>query len=234
MDLCETRVAGFVVVSNSCDVVRDPQERPFVQVAPLVEVPESVLREVKLEAIPRYALAPALEDRRLVTDLDRVMTVEKPVVENWTHRRGCLTDHDSRRFSAAIERKNTRAAFPEEFSQRVRPLVRRIRDKHKKATEEGDALRALREIRVEASPAWDAEQVSLFFWFVRYPEDQTYEGTAWDEYLERWRGLVEVGGKYAEVDGAVVTLEDMTGHDYVHSDQLDLEHLSGRVETGKD
>src|SRR5665811_955780 len=79
VDLCEIEVKGFVLLTQSCDVVRDPLKRPFLQVAPLVEVDEIRLQQIKHERRPQYVFVPDLEDSRLVGDLDRVMTVEKPV-----------------------------------------------------------------------------------------------------------------------------------------------------------
>jgi hypothetical protein len=35
-------------------------------------------------------------------------------------------------------------------------------------------------------------------------------------------------GRFTDVDGVVVTLDDLTARDYVESDPLDLDHLSGR------
>jgi hypothetical protein len=35
-------------------------------------------------------------------------------------------------------------------------------------------------------------------------------------------------GRFISIDGLVVTLDDMTGADYVASDPLDLDHLSSR------
>jgi len=48
-----------------------------------------------------------------------------------------------------------------------------------KQTDEGRALRALREIRVSAGPSWDAETVSLMFWFIRDENDRDFAGENW-------------------------------------------------------
>jgi hypothetical protein len=39
-DLTESSVRGFVVVTQTCDLVRSCADRPFVEVAPLVAVDE--------------------------------------------------------------------------------------------------------------------------------------------------------------------------------------------------
>lgn len=40
--------------------------------------------------------------------------------------------------------------------------------------------------------------------------------------------LVKASGRFVEVLGQVVSLEEMTGADYVNSDPIDLDHLSTR------
>ena len=102
--------------------------------------------------------------------------------------------------------------------------------KHAKESPEGLALRALREIRVRAAPAWDAEEVELTFLFVRDEETGRFEQREWHKYLHQWLDLVRRSGRFVYVDGVVQTLDDLTARDYVESDPLDLDHLSGRDE----
>lgn len=105
--------------------------------------------------------------------------------------------------------------------------MKRLVDKHPKQSDEGAALRGLREIRAQASPSWEAEAVGVMLWFIRNAGDVDYEGTRWDELLVKWLRLVPTAGRFDPIDGAVVTLEDMTAADYVASDRLDLDRLSG-------
>ncbi len=79
-DLVEVETKGLIVVTQTCDIVRSCELRPFVQVVPLVEVPENMLKEIQRCRRPQYAFIPGAKDHCLVADLDRVMTVEKPVV----------------------------------------------------------------------------------------------------------------------------------------------------------
>ena len=82
-DLVETEVPGFIVVTQTCDIVRSCAERPFIELCPLVEVDNHRLEEIKRCRRPAYAFVPLLSERRFVADLDRVMTVEKPFVATW-------------------------------------------------------------------------------------------------------------------------------------------------------
>jgi hypothetical protein len=225
-DLAEQEVQGFVVVTQTCDVVRSCADRPFVELCPLVEVDDDRLCEIQRGRRPAYAFVPLLSVRRLVADLDRVMTVEKPLLAMWQRTPGWSTDLEARAFALALSRKRVRFAFPDDFTALAKRLQGRIADKHEKNTDEGRGLRALREIRVLASPSWDAPQVDLLFWFVRNESHADFEGQSWAVLLEVWLKLVRPTGRFKSIDGQVISLEDMTAREYVDSDPLDLDNVS--------
>lgn len=228
-DLIELLVAGFVVLSQTCDLVRSSNSRPYVEIAPLVEVKAGDLRSIEHGKRPRYVFVPGLESHQLVGDLDRVMTIEKSVVATWERVAGCNSDEHGRRFAQAVSRKHKRFAFPDDFNHLANPLQKRMQQKHGKQSDEGDALRALREIRVCASPDWGHDSVDIYFWFIRRDEVAAFAGKEWAEWLERWLQLVQPQGRFGSVDGVVASLDDMTARDYTESDQLDLDHLSQRT-----
>jgi hypothetical protein len=224
----EGAVFGLTVVTQTCDIARNCGERPFVEVCPLVEVDQDRLHEIERARRPNYAHIPGVSDKCLVADLDRVMTVEKPLVAQWKRVAGCLDDNDSRRLSLALSRKRSRMAFPDDFVAFAVRLMTRMSTKHDKGSDEGRALRALREIRVRAAPSWDAENLELMFWFIRNESQPTFEKQSWHSLLDAWLKRVPATGRFAEVGGAVLTLDDLTARDYVESDPLDLDHLSSR------
>ena len=102
----------------------------------------------------------------------------------------------------------------------------RLQKRHDKADDDGVGLRALREIRVRAAPAWDAERVELMFWFIRAEEDVLFKNQAWHELLDEWLKLLPPSTRFSAVDGTVVSLDDITAKDYLQSDRLDLDRLS--------
>ncbi len=224
-DLAESAVKGFAVLTQTCDLVRLCVDRPFVEIAPLVEVDAEKLQDIKRVKIPRYAYISGVAEQNLVADLDRVMTVEKAVVAQWDRIIGCQNDEEIRAFGKALSRKCSRFAFPDDFNAVVKKLQNRMSDKHEKTSDEGLALRTLREIRVQATPSWDAGEVELKFWFIRFQEDVHFEGKQWHELLDRWLGLLPTSGRFC-VEGVVLSLEDMTAAEYLSSDQLDLDRLS--------
>ncbi len=221
----ELEVTGFAVLTQSCDIVRKRSDRPFVTVAPLVEVVDAKeLLLVERGYRPQYASIPGVAQKRLVADLDRAMTIDKGVVAKWSRVRGCTTDAQTRAFAKAISRKHARFAFPDDFTAFVKRLQERMKEKHGKASGEGQALERLSEIRVHATPSWDAPQVDIMFWFI-CPEEDIAEIRR-GEMLDAWLKLVPDSGRF-KTSGAIVTLEDLKGTDYVESDPLDLDHLSG-------
>ncbi|MBE9204877.1 hypothetical protein IQ218_17375 [Synechocystis salina LEGE 06099] len=226
IDLAESEVKGFAVVTQTCDIVRTCNKRPFVEIVPLVDVDEPQLHEIQRRRQPQYAYIPGIEELNLVADLDRVMTVEKAVVAEWERKPGCLSDDEIRALGQALTRKRARFAFPNDFTDFARKLQNRLRNKHDKDTGEGEALRALREIRVRAEPSWNSPKIRLIFWFIRDQDQSQFKGKGWDQILEEWQELIPASGRYQNVDSLVVALEDMTAKDYVESYQLDLDHLS--------
>lgn len=188
---------------------------------------DQVLREIERGRRPNYGFIPGVAGRRLVADLDRVMTVEKSVVAVWERIEGCRTDEDARRFSLALARKRARTAFPDDFVAFARPLMNRMSGRHDRQSDEGRALRSLREIRVRAAPSWDAAAVELMFWFIRNDEEPAFETRGWEHCLTALP-QPQSSGRFVRVDGVVQTLDDLTARDYVESDPLDLDHLSTR------
>ncbi len=227
-DNAETEVVGFMVVTQTCDIVRGCVDRPFVEVSPLVEVDERRHREIERGSRPNYAFAPGLREKLLVADLDRVMTVEKSVLVRWGRVTGCRTDVEMRRLSLALARKRARAAFPDDFVRFANPLKERMLEKHDRNSDEGRAARALREIRIRAEPSWDAGSARLFFWLVRDDDAAPEDAAILLSFLQDWLRRIPPDGRFVEVSGVVASLDDMTARDYVESDPLDLDHLSTR------
>jgi hypothetical protein len=214
------------VVTQTCDLVRSCADRAFLEISPLVEVDAERLAEIKRLKRPNYAYIAGVADRFLVADLDRVMTVEKSVVAGWERILGCQSDPDIRSLAEALARKRSRFAFPDDFNRFAQKLQKRMQDKHEKPTDEGEALRALLEIRVSATPAWDAATVELIFWFIRAETHDRFHEKEWHEWLDSWLQLLPAAGKFSPVYGFVKSLEDMTAKEYTQSDRLDLDRLS--------
>ena len=218
-------VRGVVMLSQTCDVVRGCRTRPFVEVAPLVEVDEQWIEEIRRLKRPAFAYVPKISDERLVADLDRVMTVEKALVAGWTHTPRWETDVEVRDFARALARKRSRFAFPDDFVAAARSLQPHLVDRHNKQTDEGAHLRALREIRVRAAPSWNAGEVQLSWWFIR-DADPVGVQVDWQTFLDHWLARFDQTGRFRLAPAIACRLDDMTGREYVESDSVDLDRLS--------
>jgi hypothetical protein len=70
-------VEGLVVVSQSCDIVRECSKSECVEVSPLVFIENNrIFEDIRKRRRTRYAYLPGLADRKLVADLERTMTVD--------------------------------------------------------------------------------------------------------------------------------------------------------------
>lgn len=219
-------VRGMVMLSQTCDVIRRCQDRPFVEVAPLIEIPGREIEEIRRLKRPVFAYIPATAEDRLVADLDRTMTVEKALVAGWNRIPGWETDDERRDFALALARKRARPAFPDDFVAAARPFQSRLVDKHGKKTPEGAHLRSLREIRVRAVPSWDDNSVHLTWWFIKDSDPEAVDAD-WPTFLDQWLSLFDHRSSRFRLDAPIACrLEDMTARDYVESDLLDLDRLS--------
>ncbi len=218
-------VEGVVVLTQTCDIVRSCRARPFVEVAPLIRLDDEIVEQVRRLKRPAFAYVPGMVQKGLVADLDRVMTVEKAVVANLTRLPGWSTDAESRAFSCAIARKLSRFAFPDDFVLAAGSFRRRMMEKHSRCSAEGRHLRALREIRVRGEPSWNHGAVDLTIWFIKERDPQDVNPD-WSGLVDKWRGLFDESGRFRVGAAIACRLEDITAHDYVESDVLDLDSLS--------
>jgi len=219
----ESDVDGFVVLTQTCDIVRSAEQRPYVEVAPLVEVSVADLVTVRDLRRPAFVYVPALAEKRLVGDLDRVMTIEKSVLVALVRQPAFQTDADIRAFARALARKRSRFAFPDAFVELIRPLQKRMIARYGRTSEEGQHVTALSEIRVSATPSWMAARADIFFWFIRQHEPAAPQ---WPKWQQEWLGLMTPTTAYPIIDGLVARLEDITALDYTTSEHLDLDQLS--------
>lgn len=166
-NIAQEAVSGIVVVTQTCDLVRDWQKRPFVQVAPIsIIAPEarvSRMAEIKRWKSTRYLYLPALEQDWMVAELDRVFTLEKGVLEAWRERRihCCRTEEESHLLSQTVRRYYSRPALPNSFCDGVLGLQDLFEKKHdknpsgQKGFHPGACLRSLEMVLVKASPRWE-------------------------------------------------------------------------------
>lgn len=218
--------AGFMVVSQTCDIVRTCADRPYVEVCPLQSIDANKMPLVRLGRVPRYAWASGLGDANLAADLELVTTLEKAALARFSVDRqaGVAVEAEARTLAEALGRKRSRAAFPDDFTALVSPLQRRVIERHNRDSDEGRFLRALQEIRVIATPDWQADAIDIELLFVFESIAIIPQGA--DEQATALVGRVIAGGHYPTVVARVVSLDTLSAAAYVASDRLDLDHLS--------
>lgn len=217
---------GFMVLSQTCDIVRTCAERHYVEVCPLQVIPADKMALVRAGRMGRYLWVPGLNEENLAADLDRPVTFEKTalLLHEGERRPGVETEAGARQLAEALGRKRSRAALPDDFVDWIRPLQRRVQERHHRQTAEGTFLRAARELRVVASPDWAADvvDVELLAVFNRNGEDP---GDAAEQVMALAQ-RVEPAGRFRSLTARVVSLDRMTAASLIESDRLDLDHLS--------
>jgi hypothetical protein len=224
-DLYEEKVAGYAVLTQTCDLVRSSKERPYFEASPLVAIADpNHLEDIRKGRRPRYARIPGAEDRALAADLDRVMTAEKTLLARWTRQTGCRNDEERRVFAEALARKRARFAFPDDFEEVAAGLKDRFIRKHDRESPEGEQLHALREIRVAAYPSWDVPAVTLKFWFI--VDEEGIVTAELHHGCEAWLSWLAPNKRFSSIDYDLISLDGLSAREYTESDRLDLDHLS--------
>jgi hypothetical protein len=222
-------LAGGIIVTQTCDIVRNPDEYPFVQAAALIEISQSEYTEIVKGQRPNFAAVPGLADRFLVARLDLITTAEKTLLVNAPQNaivRGCRSDAEQMAFAECLSRKYSRFAFPDDFTRAVAKVQKKLREKHSSSGDNGEAFRALSEIRVAAIPSWDAKEPELLFLFVRSETASHVEVEIAQRVIGSLMEKFDKSGRFHDVRHRVVLLSDITASLYLSSQPLDLDHLS--------
>lgn len=152
--VARSRIRQVVLLTQTCDIIRPPDTRPYLQVAPLDRVSDTNKAKRYAEGeTPQYVAVPEAGTDAFA-DLDRIMTLDKRLITQCRHRAGVAAGPDDvRRFGQAVARKFGRYPFPNYFIESVEPLRSRIlRRWDKPASPEGQVLADLVQIRVQPVP----------------------------------------------------------------------------------
>lgn len=221
-----TDAPGFAVVSQTCEIVRSCASRPYVEVCPLIELPEGEMNLVRSGRRGQFVSLPGLRGANVAVDLDRPMTMEKAALVGFQAecQPGVTSEADIRKVADALGRKRGRAAFPDDFVSMMEAFRKRVVAKHRKDTDEGRFLGKVKQVRVNAAPSWTSTQVQLNFMFV-FDHSSSIPADA-DDQIDALIGLVSLASPYVEIQGKPVALEHISAAAYLQSDQLDFDHLS--------
>lgn len=156
------KVAGLVVISQTCDVVRLTDDKRFVSVSPLMVPADRGEKEIAAGRFPSLTMLEHPPAVGMYVDLARVMSVSKHLLASWDRRPGFTSQDRAIRFAGAIERKMGRFAFPDDFDLATKPFQNRVRERHNKPDSPvGRVYRSIDQLRFLASPNWEADAVEV-------------------------------------------------------------------------
>ncbi len=227
----DSEVVGFAVISQTCDVVRDPERVPYVSVCPMVAVDGKRIGEIERGQAPRFGFLSATPEG-VVADFSRTMSVTKELLVTWDKKRGCEDENQQLEFARALETFFGRFAFPDDFVASVASLRKAILSKYSKGESElGKAVRSIREIRVFPHASW-SDKTSVPITFIAVLDDEGERELADREAIEKqiWPKIsaIDWQGPFSLHDDGLylATLADLTAADYLNSYPLDVNSLS--------
>ena len=146
---------GVVIVSQTCDNVRDAIDRPYCNVSKVVQLDGEALRNASARRAPRYVRAYGLESDMFI-DLDCVATISKDLLRSLELGAGCSTDSETRYFGSDVGRKYSRFPFPDDVAEQVNHALKdQIVKKHGSQGALGTLLdRHVYQLRLQAQPSW--------------------------------------------------------------------------------
>jgi hypothetical protein len=224
--------ADWVIISQTCDLVKPPADRPNVQIAPVRRLSGQELGIASRFQQPRFAPVPQL-GASAFADLDEITTRPKGLLLRAEQLGGLPGPTERRRFAGQIARHFGRPAYPDEFQESIVKLQKRILDRSDKKSPEGSAVTAIEEIRVLAKPSWDANEVDVVLFFI-VPDaplvgidgKTVLDEDAWEEWIRAWQPLVSPRPPIRSCLLAPTTWEEMTALTYSRSDPLDVQYVS--------
>lgn len=216
---------GVMIVSQSCDIIRSVDHRPFVQIAALVRATDDeIARAIRRETPSRIHLN-CLVDMGLLVDLDVTATVHKTAVARWERTPGCQTDDERRKLGAALARYRQRFAFPDDFNAMIQPVRRWIEAKRSKQSAAGSFVRALHEVRVRCDDWTRPSELTFYAIIEDFPEPN--ELAEWNSAARALEQKAEQAkGDYPCPEFQILRYCDLSAAEYLQSERLDWEGLS--------
>jgi hypothetical protein len=225
--LVETAEQRFVVITQSCDIVKHPARVPTVQIAPIIAIDSSRFSNAKRGESSRFLYLPALDQEMCVADLDRIMTVEKALLVKSidTRKKAVNSDQELKKLGDAIGSKFSRFAFPNDYNESLEELRRRVVKKHNRNSEEGVHYRNVSEIRVVAEQDWSSDLV--FTTLIFMVEDEKIINEKFRNCIGELVKLVKTGERFPVLpEFRCVAYKNLDADTYRRSFPLDLEYLS--------
>ena len=142
---------GVMLVNQTCDAIR----ADYLQVAPLVRLPESDASQSATGKRPRFVPV-HLDEGILFADLECMGTVGRSCLEGLGRVASRARSHDGeRQIRDLVSRRFGRFPFPDDVVAWFKPLRDKIAPKAKRSGYQGTLLREVTCIRVEDEHNWE-------------------------------------------------------------------------------
>lgn len=227
----DPEVAGFVVISQTCDIVRDPSVVPYVTICPLITVSDQTLSQLEKGVSPRNCFLANCPEN-IVADLSRAMSVSKELLVTWERKRGCRNSVEQLELARALEGVFGRFAFPDDFVASVGKFRRAVIETYSKDNSElGRAFRSISEFRVLPHEDWSAEDnvpVTFIAVLDELENRELKDRSKIAQIVENKLKSIKWVGVFSLHEDALVTgtYGDLTAADYINSFPLELNSLS--------
>jgi hypothetical protein len=147
------KTAGVVIVSQTCEIVRD--QRLFVHVAPREQQAGTTSSLARKGRMPRYVHLPRLGDNDFVV-LDRLYSIHKSVVANAERIPTVQGAREAAIFGQAVGRYFSRFAYPDEVAEYLDPLAKHIMEKALRPNSaEGKLIGEVVQLRLRSVNGWE-------------------------------------------------------------------------------
>jgi len=222
---------GVCVISQTCDIVRNPEKISYVTVCPLVKLSAAHMSGVQKGEVPRYGMLVGAPDN-VVVDFTRAMSVKKELLVEWAHQRGCPEETDLQNFARTLERFFGRFGFPDAFNMSMDTFRIAVNKRYGKPNSDfGKSIRSVSEFRVYPHTSWDnldAVPITILA-ILKDPDGREVEdvGKIRKDILEQVQKIIwSEPFKADEHVLRVSNLNDLTAAEYLNSYPLELNALS--------
>jgi hypothetical protein len=200
----------WVLISRTCDIVREIDRKPKVHVTPAVHRPDD--EEAHKWRRPQLAPLPAYEDGGWCADLDQIQQMHKRNLKRRKPLASVETGEQERFLRRHLGRYLSKPSWEQYVEKTVEPIAKRMRSKYSKESPEGSLIAAVLDIRItvqgaDPGPRDHDSPRALLLTFVMAPEalplgsEELVEPSAKTKqwYSQSRRGLHDIAKRRSEV-----------------------------------
>lgn len=217
-------VRGVVVLTQTCDMIRELSQRPNFHVAALVPANSAEMEQIRQFGRPQYVYVPQCADMGLVGDLDLIASYSKSVLSGWSRLPAPAVAAARRDFGYATGRHRSRVAFPDRWAAELDKLRSWLRSKSQKSSPEGIFATSIEQMRIVANDT-DCPEEAEIICLIPATITQTLR-SEWAKVM-----IPKLESKIDESWGCKVifrlaTTTEITAAEYLNSFRLDFDALS--------